>query len=70
MKTLITGSSSGIGLACAHKLLSEGHAVIGLSRRPTPIRHADLATYSIDLSDLTNLPKKIDTVLKNVGKII
>ncbi len=69
MKTLITGSSSGIGLACTHKLLSEGHAVIGLSRRPTPIRHADLDTYSIDLSDLTNFPQKIDTVLKKVGAI-
>ena len=30
---LVTGVASGIGRACAEKLLKEGYAVVGMSRR-------------------------------------
>ncbi len=36
MRILVTGSSSGIGLATCELLLREGHEVCGVARRPSP----------------------------------
>jgi len=36
MRVVITGSSSGIGLACALKFSSEGHTVFGIDRIECP----------------------------------
>lgn len=36
MRIVITGSSNGIGLACAAKFLSEGHKVFGIDKKESP----------------------------------
>jgi len=48
---LITGSRSGIGRACAHALVAQGHHVSGTSR-----------TQPSEISGFTFLPKDVDDV--------
>ncbi|MFT5135479.1 MAG: 3-oxoacyl-[acyl-carrier protein] reductase [Arenicella sp.] len=48
---VVTGGSTGIGQSICEQLLSEGYAVVNLSRRPAPFEHADLHNVEIDLSD-------------------
>lgn len=46
---LITGASSGIGLACAEAFLATGYDVINLSRRPCP--NTAVESIACDLAD-------------------
>ena len=48
---VVTGVSSGIGEAVARRLLDEGWAVTGISRRRPALEHADLAWVQADLLD-------------------
>lgn len=73
---LITGTSSGIGLAIAQKLLENGWRVIGISRSDTPISHdnfIDCKTDLIKLSDTESLIKQLsreysfDLLVNNAG---
>ncbi len=48
---LVTGTSSGIGLAVARLLLERGWAVAGIARRPAPIEHARYRHLALDLAD-------------------
>ena len=52
---LITGVSSGIGLAITQKLLNEGWQVSGLSRREIKLDHANFRHYAVDLADISAL---------------
>ena len=45
---VITGASSGIGLATTYKLISKGYTVVNLSRRPCP--NPDVKSIACDLS--------------------
>ncbi len=51
---VVTGASSGIGLACAERLLDDGYQVVGLSRRGDVARlaGADFTPLALDLTDL------------------
>ncbi|MBN9511231.1 MAG: SDR family oxidoreductase [Alphaproteobacteria bacterium] len=48
---LVTGGSSGIGLAICRELLDAGHAVISLDRKPHPLAGERLRAIIVDLAD-------------------
>jgi NAD(P)-dependent dehydrogenase (short-subunit alcohol dehydrogenase family) len=48
---VVTGSSSGIGLAVASQLLAQGWQVIGLQRGAPPIDHPAFRAVAVDLTD-------------------
>lgn len=48
---LITGTSSGIGLALARELLARGWRIVGVSRRPGGIEHPGYAHVCLDLGE-------------------
>ncbi len=48
---LVTGSSAGIGKVICEHLLRQGHEVLALARRPTPIAHPRLHSFEVDLGD-------------------
>ena len=50
-RVVLTGASSGIGLATAEAFLGEGYEVISIARRPCPLRSAKLRSISADLMD-------------------
>lgn len=59
---LVTGASSGIGLAVSRRLLAGGHRVIGLARRlaSSAIDDPRFHGCAIDLADLDALPERLD----------
>ncbi len=52
-RAIVTGGSSGIGLALVRMLLDDGYAVIALDRAPSPLAHPALRTLAVDLADAT-----------------
>lgn len=60
MKVLITGTSRGIGLACAKKYLKEGHEVIGMDVCPDPL--GSMSGYTHILADITGELPEIDGI--------
>lgn len=64
-QALITGASSGIGLAIAQKLAAQGYELDGLARDFSRTNFDPMKQYHIDLSELDSLPsslKQIQTV--------
>ena len=65
MKTaLITGTSSGIGLAISQKLIENNWRVIGISRTDTPITHNSFINFKIDLTRISDTEMLIRQLLK------
>ena len=64
---LITGASSGIGLATSQLLLGQGYQVIGLSRRGhvAELEHDNFSAVALDLGDLEGLESKIGELLES-----
>lgn len=56
---IVTGASSGIGLAIATRLLHEGWRVTGLSRSDPGLADARFAHRAVDLLDPTALPTAV-----------
>lgn len=65
----ITGTSSGIGKALAEQALTEGHKVVGISRRHT-IEHENYKHFSYDLSDPENYHLVNFAVNKDAEEVI
>jgi len=63
---LISGASSGIGLATANLLLEQGYRVIGLSRRGRveQLEHENFTALALDLDDLTQLETQLKKLLE------
>ena len=58
---LVTGVSSGIGLAVAEKLLQQGHTVLGIARQANQVlvEYSDFVPIALDLTQLDVLSQKI-----------
>lgn len=60
MHILVTGCSSGIGLAICQRLIDQGLDVTGLSRRPPPIESERFSWVSADLGALATSALELD----------
>jgi short-subunit dehydrogenase len=61
---VISGTSSGIGLAISRLLLEEGWGVIGISRRVAPIDNPEYEQISLDLTQLDKLERVVEELSK------
>lgn len=70
MRILVTGSSSGIGLAIARKFLAEGHEVVGLDVARTILVHPRYTHVIGDIRtvDATRIPEP-DILINNAGTL-
>ena len=66
---LITGCSSGLGLALTKKYLKEGYNVFGISRSKPNISNKNFTFKSYDLSKLKNIKKELKPFIKKIGTI-
>jgi len=66
---LVTGASSGIGLAAAKALRNAGFRVFGTSRRAAPERSDGITMLTCDVTDDASVAKLIEEVLAKAGHI-
>jgi len=70
---VVTGASSGIGLATAKLFLEEGAKVVGASRHPAKIRELGsedrVVAVEADLSTAEGPKKLIDAAIQNFGRV-
>lgn len=71
MVILITGTSSGIGMAAAQKFLRKGHSVIGIDIKPASLSNPLYKHYQVDVRNYSQLPvlSGIHVVINNAGVI-
>ncbi len=64
--SLITGASSGIGLALARLLLQQGHTVLGLQRRQSPLSGTSGRYFEVrhDLGDVESTQPAVHRLLE------
>ncbi len=67
MKVLITGSSRGIGRACAVKYLDLGHEVIGMDVRPSTIDHPQYQHLQCDVTGALPEISDVEVLVNNAG---
>ena len=76
---LITGCSSGLGLALTNYYLQKNYKVFGISRKKPDITNTNFIHKSFDLSNISKIKeelsafildiKEIDTVFLNAGML-
>ena len=65
---LITGTSSGIGKACADYLAGKGYKVYGTSRKPD-ISNASYPVVQLDVTQPDSVLQAVKTVIEKEGRI-
>lgn len=66
---LITGASTGIGLATAELLAAQGHTVFGTSRQPEKHSVTAFTLLRLDVRDDTSVAACVEAVLAQAGRI-
>jgi len=66
---LVTGASSGIGLATARALLQAGYRVFGTSRKGAGEIVNGITILACDVTDDASVKKMVEDVLKRAGRI-
>jgi NAD(P)-dependent dehydrogenase (short-subunit alcohol dehydrogenase family) len=67
---LITGTSSGIGRACAEHLAQQGYHVFGTQRRPLDSGCArGIETLIVDVDDEAAVRRAVETIVMRTGRI-
>lgn len=66
---LITGCSSGLGLALTNYYLNKNYNVYGISRRKPNIQSENFFFQEFDLSDITNIKKELNSFITNLKNI-
>lgn len=66
---LVTGASSGIGLACANALQSNGHTVYGSARDLSRLKSVSFKPVELDVTDDVSVNIAISQILKAEGKL-
>jgi short-subunit dehydrogenase len=66
---LVTGASSGIGLACANALQAKGHTVYGSSRDIKRLSSVSFKPVEMDVTDDASVKAAVDKIIKAEGKI-
>src|SRR5476651_779521 len=66
---LVTGASSGLGLATATALAARGHNVYGAARSIDKVKNASFNTIKLDVTDDVSVKVAIDKIITAEGKI-
>ena len=66
---LVTGASSGIGLACATALQAAGHTVYGSTRDLKRIKSVSFKPIELDVTDDASVKAAVAKIIKAEGKI-
>lgn len=66
---LVTGSSSGIGLAVCQTLLAANYRVIGIARRTAAIPSEHYTHIALDLADIPFLPEKLAELARRYSNL-
>ena len=67
---IVTGASSGSGLAMTEHLLEAGYRVLGIARdfSDSPIKNERFDSIELDLADLDGLPAALKKIISNIDQ--